>query len=810
MSAGNIIGGVVGAVIGFFAGGPAGAVQGFMIGSSIGGALFPPKGPDGPRLEDLRPQASEYGRPIPIVYGTMALGGNVIWASELVEVEGESGGKGGGESTTFSYFANFAVAICEGNEDLALGRIWAGPEKRLIYDGARLEGEDSGAEIRFYNGAEDQLPDALIESYEGVGNVPAHRGTAYLVVENFPVAKDGNRIPFLTIEVGRVAADANEAPPDLGTVGWNQFIVGTDYYFGIYSGTYNGVIIRRKSDNTLVAAYSFSGVEWTTGANFFLDEGRTRLVRWVPSTRQFVVLDWTTGTQTTYTATPPGGSDSDLGIYFTGGVYTNGNYVFVANGSSVAHRVSMFVVSPTTLACTAAYASNSGSSGAAQIVRKPSDSGNFVYVVSSSDRKVTKHAIASGGAVTAMGTAALGFAANTVDVNPYTGDLWTGGLDSGVFYATAHTPAGVQALSYSAATNFTQVNDVTFTPDEGTMFAGKSLTDDHFTTFNDLTYAVAFENYAGFYPGAQSIQGLEYNSTTSQLMALRSAGWLTFGAPSDPATVNYLIPGTFVPEPDNKYMGEADYSVELTLEGELLSDIVSDLSVRAGLTTGQIDVTALTDTVDGYAIATQTSVRDAITALMPAYYFDAVESDGKVKFVKRGGSIAVVIPDIDVGAFVAGGEPPDALETTRAMEFELPRTLTVKYIQQASDYSPAARSAKRLVGSSGEERTMDFPVVMTDTKAQEVAEVNLHGEWVARLSYSFTLPRKYGYLEPTDIIVVYGHTMRLTKMVNDDGIIKCEAQHDDSNVYTPNVVVTETPASDKTVEELPETILELM
>jgi len=805
---GSLIGGVIGAVIGFFT--PIGPYYGYMIGAALGGVLFPPKGPDGPRLEDLRPQSSEYGRPIPIVYGTIALGGNVIWASELVEVEGESGGKGGSESTTFSYFANFAVAICEGDEDLTLGRIYAGPEKRLIWDGARLEGEDSGAVIRFYNGAEDQLPDPLIESYEGVGNVPAYRGTAYLVVENFPVAKDGNRIPFLTIEVGKVAAEVNEAPPDLGTVNWFQLTVGTDYYYAFYSGSYYGVIIRRKSDNTLVKSFTYPGIEWGTAPYFFLDEGRHRIVRWVQNTRQFIVLDMSTGQQTLYTVTPPGGADSDLGIYFTGGVYHNGDYVFVAYGSSATDRVSMFVVDPDTLACTAAYASNSGSAGSVTIARKPSDGSNYVYCVSTTDRKVTKHQIASGGTVTAMGTAALGFTHNLVEVDPYTGDLWTGGLSGGSFYATAHTPAGAQPLDYSDASSFLQAKDVTFTPDNGVIFSGQQLIDDHFYAFDDLTYTVVLEDYAGAYPGAQFLNLMEYNDTTDQLMALRLGGNMSFGVPADPATVNYLIPGTFTPEPDTKYMGEADYNVSLLLEGEALSAIVSDLSVRAGLTTGQIDVTQLTDTVDGYAIATQTAVRDAITALMPAYFFDAVESDGKVKFVKRGGAIAVVIPDADVGCFVAGGEPPDALETTRAMENELPRTLTVKYIQEATDYSPAARSAKRLVGASGEERTMDFPVVMTDTKAQEVAEVNLHGEWVARLSYSFTLPRKYGYLEPTDIIVVYGHTMRLTKTINDDGIIKCEARHDDSNVYTPNVVVTETLPSDKTVETLPETILELM
>ena len=62
-------------------------------------ALMPGSLPDqqGPRLSDLRPQASEYGRPIPLVYGTVGMSGNVIWASDLIEVSTttEQGGKGG-------------------------------------------------------------------------------------------------------------------------------------------------------------------------------------------------------------------------------------------------------------------------------------------------------------------------------------------------------------------------------------------------------------------------------------------------------------------------------------------------------------------------------------------------------------------------------------------------------------------------------------------------------------------------------------------------------------------------------------------
>jgi hypothetical protein len=233
--------------------------------------------------------------------------------------------------------------------------------------------------------------------------------------------------------------------------------------------------------------------------------------------------------------------------------------------------------------------------------------------------------------------------------------------------------------------------------------------------------------------------------------------------------------------------------------GVSLASVVADLSERAGET--RYDVSQLeADTVDGYVIARQTDVRSAIGVLRQAYYFDAVESQGIIKYVKRGGEPVAVIPDNDLGAHDFGSEPPDALSTARRMEVELPRAVTVKYMLAATDYSAASKQARRLIGSSGDEQTIEVPLVLTDAKAQEVAEVALHAAWAERLSYQFQLPRKYSYLEPTDLVVIKGHLMRLTKVqATPRGVLQCEALADESAFYTPHVVVTETESSSKTV-----------
>ncbi|KIZ47032.1 MULTISPECIES: glycoside hydrolase/phage tail family protein [Rhodopseudomonas] len=199
----SVAGGAVGALFG-----PVGALAGRLAGALIGNALdqqlFGGSGNrsvEGPRLADLDVMASTEGAPIPRVYGRARLSGQVIWATELEEVIStettSSGGKGGGSgptttTTTYSYFANFAVALCEG----AIGRV-----ARIWADGKPLD--LSGVNHRVHRGTEDQGADELIVAKEGAANAPAYRGTAYVVFERLPLADYGNRIPQLSFEIIR-------------------------------------------------------------------------------------------------------------------------------------------------------------------------------------------------------------------------------------------------------------------------------------------------------------------------------------------------------------------------------------------------------------------------------------------------------------------------------------------------------------------------------------------------------------------------------------------------------------------------------
>ncbi len=175
-----------------------GEVGGAALGRSIDQQIFgETRRFEGARLTDLHLQGSTEGASIPIVFGSVRIAGQVIWAARFKETSQtvESGGKGGGPrvtTTTYAYSLSFAVGLCEG-EIARIGRVWANGEPFDL----------SEATWRLYTGSETQTVDALIEAIEGAQNAPAYRGLAYIVFEDLPLARFGNVMPQLSFEVIR-------------------------------------------------------------------------------------------------------------------------------------------------------------------------------------------------------------------------------------------------------------------------------------------------------------------------------------------------------------------------------------------------------------------------------------------------------------------------------------------------------------------------------------------------------------------------------------------------------------------------------
>jgi hypothetical protein len=92
------------------------------------------------------------------------------------------------------------VALCEG-PITGIGRVGA--------DGKPMD--LSGVPWRWYPGDEAQQADPFIAAKMGPGATPAYRGTAYVVFEDLPLDRFGNRLPQVSFEVFRPLADPDTA-----------------------------------------------------------------------------------------------------------------------------------------------------------------------------------------------------------------------------------------------------------------------------------------------------------------------------------------------------------------------------------------------------------------------------------------------------------------------------------------------------------------------------------------------------------------------------------------------------------------------
>ncbi len=224
-AAGAAIGGSVGgSVLGLSmtaVGRFAGATLGRMIDHRVLGRGSEPV--ETRRIDRFRLSGAGEGAPIAQIFGRMRVGGHVIWASafrEHVSTSGGGGGKGAPrqpEVRRYSYSVSLAIALCEG-EITGVNRAWA--------DGGEIPVPDLN--MRVYRGTVDQMPDPCIEAVEGVGEVPAYRGTAYVVIEDLPLGQFGNRVPQFSFEVTR--PDLSDPEDPVHTVKGVALIPGSGEY----------------------------------------------------------------------------------------------------------------------------------------------------------------------------------------------------------------------------------------------------------------------------------------------------------------------------------------------------------------------------------------------------------------------------------------------------------------------------------------------------------------------------------------------------------------------------------------------------
>jgi hypothetical protein len=215
-----------------------------------------------------------------------------------------------------------------------------------------------------------------------------------------------------------------------------------------------------------------------------------------------------------------------------------------------------------------------------------------------------------------------------------------------------------------------------------------------------------------------------------------------------------------------------------------LSTIVSNICDMTPAAGAQ-DVTELTDEVRWFAVANIMSAVNAISALRPVFFFDAVESGGDIVFRKYGQDYEFDIPDDDLCGSAEGGDVSTPLRTIRKKETDLPRTLSIGYIDVDRDYEPSIASSPRQTTESQQDVAIEVPIGLTAAEASQAAWIIQSDEWIARETFEWSTTLKWEEVEPCDVIRVRGRIIRvLTKTVSPDGVITFTGRLSAPSIYT--------------------------
>lgn len=625
-----------GALIGNAIGGSTGARIGWALGSVAGSIIFAEDtNTQGPRLGDLKVTSSAYGNPIPTVYGTYRIAGNIIWSAGIKETSNTQdvgGGKGGGGSqthTSYTYSCSFAVGLCTG-EIAGIRKIWA--DSILIYDkGSTATADELAASnqagITVFTGSELQSPSSTIEAIEGVGNVPAFRGMAYILFDDFQLEKYGNRIPNITCEVVEVGIN-NE----IKTVDFVSSIVtsGGPHTTCLYSDSEKMVVVATEWD-------SFNGLSGDCQI-YVLDTQENVLVgEFVPSV---------------HTAVIPQGS-SDTPGFATQAATFSPSLIFYhinENDGSVSQLVYITLVGGSI-----ANFNNFGS-----IVKQ----GNSIFLYRYNGAIWKADAYVSGTGVVVYNDATSGFAAplHCIAASPsYVYGLFTDNT----------------LVKWDHNFNFISSTLVDFiTPPNYTHFGGTET--ELYCEDDNTVWVYSFlwiqKVVSGVYESYRTVESPGYEmfggwNIDKNIMTSYSATWNLVRQ----WELNLLNPQT-----------------------RQLSGVIADLCNEAGVSSDNIDVSTLSTEIKGYTRTSPMSARAGLEPLLNAYNLTAVESDYKLKFEVKQGTYDKLLLDTDLAATVAEIPTADRLTISRVQDTDIPRRVTVSYSEEARNYEPGIQYAQRI------------------------------------------------------------------------------------------------------------------
>lgn len=741
----------VGMAVGAYFGNPQ---LGFMIGSMVGNAVDP-QVIKGPALGEGQNNSASEGGYRPIVLGKGAVGVCMIHEGPIKKRTIRTRqSKGGGPVTEEERaYRTMAFALGESaypDTGVVLLRLWI--DNKLRYDVTPTsqivaESEEFAEEFTFYPGDNDQLPDPDIEAYLGAGNVPSYRGgSPYIVLPDWDVTSSQGRAPMIKAELASAADGA----------------IGTEWIMTYNSGF--GMAFRRSPD----------GYDWTA-------------------------------------ASQPGPFAGD-------GYYEKGAEILAVNPGNNAISLSTDFGATWNLL--------GGSISAGTSYGRAAKVGDTWYIADSDTLRYDGASLEETGfaaftvAASNIRLFSIALASNFVQVRTGAGD---------VAHTTLFRDGGAPAFLYG----FDTFAVILWRDWDGEC---------HLSTISDggVATEIAYPNN-GFDPGNVGsvadyspdlglwvvIDGnrLCYGPTLSTLVAADDSlphnvisiahdrekfligGFnAMFLSTTDGATVTPVTIDDFQPDYAVRGLASLEWGAVVVGEPIPLHTIASFIHDRVDISAAKINVSQLTDMVEGVVFADGYTGADAMRAAMGWYQFDAGEFDAgsgyRINYIKRGGAAEATLTDADI---VDGPE-----DWEREDSYERPRVLHIAYQNPIADYGAPVIPIKRtshdvkVVG----ERSVSIPFVTSDqdevARRGDVALTVIYTEIAGTVEV--ILPISLLPLVPTNVIgySIRGRVRRLRMTdwkFSPDGTIKTEWIADRQSAFTsqltalPAVPTTPPPPS---------------
>lgn len=743
---GQAVGGIVGGAVGFFVGGPTGALYGAQIGMMAGGYLDPPKGPvmKGPRLSDLTVQTSTYGAPLPRIYGQVATFGNIFWLenNKIKEVvrKTNQGGKGGGSTTTiknYEYYATFAVGLADTTKTgpiAGIKRIWV--SGRLLYnagsdDPGTIAASNAASKFfRVYTGAEDQMPDPRMQADLGVTNCPAHRGVAYIVFYDLPLAEYGNSLLGAQVKVEVVDAleqELTQISVDVFHYG-RSAVSGPDSSFAAVATpipfTTNSRLSIVNKFNLAVQTFEFAG----TALSIFFDKHR----------RMFYVPLSGSAKSRLYS--------SDTGAFIGTVPVADGSEVKVGNGMRIADE-----------------------SGIMSVWLYAADEVEHLYDFTMLD-------VNEGLPVNRTYPQTF-YVGDRVAIRTFTRVILVGLAGAEVaFDYTGGAPGGtITGMVTDGESVFVSCQETGRNDFIARVVAGALI---ELFEIPDNTYLCDYDS------DSHSLV------TTHQVYTNDGVLRFTFFDPEGAGAPAIMANGfVWVPSPAvNPMTLISEYSIS---EAADLRSIIENECMQSNvLTMGDIDASQIDQPVKGYRVSDTGAIRAAIEPLQGAWPFDVVQRGYTIVFVPRGTSSIATIPAAMLDARKDSDTPGTQLSISNEMDTQLPRRVQVRYMDETREYDIAEQGQEKTATESISIRDIEVAIVLNADEAAGMAEVLLHMYWLERRDVTFRLPPEYRGLEAADVITITGewgvYQLRLINInLLSDGRLECSAKYNSAAIYAP-------------------------